>query len=521
MCQAISNFLNNENGITYAVFGLYLLMMISIGLYCFFKTKDVKDYLLGGRNVSSWVTALSAEASDMSGWLLMGVPGVVYMFGPHQTWVVIGLGIGTYLNWKMVGPRLRVYTEKTESLTLASFFCRRFRDPSGCLQIFSAIVTLIFFTIYAASGLVGAGKLFESLFGIDYQLAVIIGCLVLLFYTVLGGYLAVCWTDLIQGALMFFALIIVPAVAFFNIDFQVSSASTFNITQAFSEAYNAIGDVCQQKNISLSFLPPVADGVPAVMAIVAIISMAVWGLGYFGQPHILVRFMSIKSAKQFPSATRIAMTWVSISMIAAVLIGFVAIPIYYGKVTDAQEAEKVFIYMVRDFCNPWIGGVLLSAILAAIMSTIDSQLLAAGSTLTADFYKLIRKKSTTREEMHISRVFVLIICILACIMALNPSKTIFALVTFAWGGFGAAFGPVVLMSLYSKRTSWQSALCGMVAGTAVMLVWYFLGWGSFMYEILPGFAAGLLAINIANIFWPQKDSEVLAEFDQVKAEMVK
>ena len=247
-----------------------------------------------------------------------------------------------------------------------------------------------------------------------------------------------------------------------------------------------------------------------------IVGAIAWGLGYFGQPHILVRFMSIKSVKSLPHTTKIAMIWVTISMVAAVLIGLVAIPIYSGKVTNAQDAEKVFIYLIRDFCNPWIGGLFLSAILAAIMSTIDSQLLAAGSTLTADFYKLIRRQSSVKEEMHVSRIFVLLICIIACLLALNPSKTIFALVTFAWGGFGAAFGPVVLMSLYSRRASWQSALCGMLCGTVVMLLWYLFGLNSFMYEILPGFLAGLLAMAIGNIFWPQRNQEILQEFDSVK-----
>ncbi len=478
---------------TYLTFGLYLVVMLAIGAYFYKKaSKDIDSYLLGGRGLGSWVTALSAQASDMSGWLLMGLPGVVYMMGINQMWVALGLAVGTLLNWLIVAPRLRAYTEKTKSLTLSSFFGRRFRDPSGLLRVLAAIITLLFFTIYAASGLVAAAKLFNSMFQIDYRLAVCIGAGVMLGYTLLGGYLAVCWTDLLQGILMFLALIVVPVAAYNAIP-----------ADAFSAALDARG-------ISFDLLPK-GEGIAPYLAVV---SMAAWGIGYFGQPHIVVRFMSIRSIKLLPKACTIAMIWVVISLTAAVLIGLLAIPMFEGL--GKGDSEKVFIYMISKLFNPWLGGIFLAAIMAAIMSTIDSQLLVSSSTLTEDFYKnVLRKRAGKQELMHVSRFFVLMITIVACVMALNPNETIFSLVTFAWGGFGAAFGPVVLMALYSRNTSWQSALCGMIAGTVVMLTWYASGMSQYLYEILPGFAAGLVTILAANRVFPQKRRPILREFDAV------
>lgn len=479
---------------TYVTFACYLIFMIAVGVYFFFKSKDISDYLLGGRGVGSWVTALSAQASDMSGWLLMGLPGAIYLAGFGEAWVAVGLAVGTFLNWMIVAPRLRVYTEKTNSMTLAAFFSKRFRDPTGYMRVFSAIITLFFFTIYAASGLNATGNLFEEMFGISYTSSVIIGAAVLLVYTFLGGYLAVCWTDLFQGFLMFFALIAVPVIA-------------YNFTGA-----DAVGNAMSAKGLTFSLLPKASN---SAMALMAVFSAAAWGFGYFGQPHILVRFMSIKSVKLLPRTITIAMVWVLFSLAAAVIIGFVAMPLFEGL--DKQNCEKVFIYMVRDsrFFNPWLGGILLAAILAAIMSTIDSQLLVSSTTLTEDFYKFIHVDASQKVLMRMSRIFVLVITFIACGLALMRTETIFSLVKFAWGGFGAAFGPVVLMSLYSRKTSWQSAFTGMILGTAVMLAWYVLGLGRYMYEILPGFVAGIVAIMVMNKFYPQRDQEILREFDEV------
>ncbi len=474
---------------TYTTFGLYLLFMIAVGAFFYKKETNIKEYLLGGRGVGSWVTAMSAQASDMSGWLLMGLPGAVYMGGLIQGWVAIGLTLGTFLNWIFIAPRLRIYTEKTKTLTISSFIGRRFRDPTGVLRIFAAAITLIFFTIYAAAGLVSAGKLFDSMFRIDYRVAVVVGAVVILLYTLMGGYLAVCWTDLFQGLLMFFALVVVPIVAYMNM------------------APGAVTAACEARDISFSLLPE-------TLSVTAIISMAVWGLGYCGQPHILTRFMSIKSFRQLPRATTIAMIWVLISLAAAVAIGYLAIPMYQNL--SEAESEKVFIKMIGELFNPWLGGILLAAILAAIMSTIDSQLLVSSSTLTEDFYKLIiKRKAPARELVNVSRGFVLVITVIACVLALSGNQTIFSLVKFAWGGFGAAFGPVILTALYSRRMTWQAALCGMLCGFTVMLGWYVAGWNKYMYEILPGFAAGLIVILLINRILPQKSEKVLREYDSI------
>ncbi len=474
---------------TYTTFGLYLLFMIAVGAFFYKKETDIKEYLLGGRGVGSWVTAMSAQASDMSGWLLMGLPGAVYMGGLIQGWVAIGLTVGTFLNWILIAPRLRIYTEKTRTLTISSFIGRRFRDPTGILRIFAAAITLIFFTIYAAAGLVSAGKLFDSMFRIDYRVAVLVGAVVILLYTLMGGYLAVCWTDLFQGLLMFFALVVVPIAAYLNLP------------------PGAVTAACEARNISFSLMPE-------SLSFTAIVSMAVWGLGYCGQPHILTRFMSIRSFRQLPRATTIAMIWVLISLAAAVAIGYLAIPMYQNL--SEAESEKVFIKMIGQLFNPWLGGILLAAILAAIMSTIDSQLLVSSSTLTEDFYKrIIKRKAPARELVNVSRAFVLLITVIACVLALSGNQTIFSLVKFAWGGFGAAFGPVILTSLYSRKMTWQAALCGMLCGFTVMLGWYVAGWNKYMYEIFPGFAAGLAAILLINRILPQKSEKVLREYDAV------
>ena len=441
-----------------------------------------------------WVTALSAQASDMSGWLLMGLPGAVFLYGIGQSWIAIGLFIGTVLNWVLVAPRLRNYTEKTNSLTLSSFFENRFKDPTGLLRIISAIITLIFFTIYASSGMAGAGKLFESMFNIPYATAVIGGCFVIVLYTFLGGFLAVCWTDLFQGALMFFSILVVPI-------FAISTQGGFD----------AIHTAAQVKDISMSLF----DSNSGMAGIIAIISTMAWGLGYFGQPHILARFMSIKNVKELSRATVIATVWVFISLIGAIFVGLIGIAMY--KEAPGGDAEKVFIYMISDLFNPWVGGVLLAAMLSAIMSTIDSQLLVSSSALTEDFYqKIIKHDASEKELIWIGRFCVIIISVIAMVLALNPKSSILSLVSYAWGGFGAAFGPIVLMALFSKNTTWKSALAGMITGAVVCVVWKEIGLGSIMYEIVPGFIANFIVILTINKLHPQKDSVILNEFAEIK-----
>jgi sodium/proline symporter len=483
---------------TLITFIAYFILLLSIGFFFYRRSSSIEDYLLGGRGMGSWVTALSAQASDMSGWLLMGLPGAIYLAGTGEVWIAVGLLIGTVLNWMLVSARLRVYTQKTNAITLPCFFEARFRDPTGLLRIVSAIIILIFFAIYASSGLVATGKLFESTFEIPYHAAVVIGGFIIIAYTFLGGFMAVCWTDLLQGALMVMAIVIVPLLTYHK-----------------AGGIDAISAAMEAKDISTGLLPEAGT---LLMALCMIISSMAWGLGYFGQPHILVRFMSIKSVAKLKRSMTIAIVWVLLSLSGAVFVGFIGIALYDG-LTDGEQ-EKVFIYMIRDLFNPWFGGILLAAIFSAIMSTIDSQLLVSSSALSEDFYcKAIKKQASQKEIVLVGRACVIIISVIALVMALDRDNTILGIVSYAWGGFGAAFGPLVLFALFSRRTSWQSALAGMVTGTVVLVLWKQIGLSSEMYEIVPGFVANCLTILLVNLIIGQKDENILKEFDAVVNEM--
>lgn len=440
--------------------------------------------------MGAWVTALSAQASDMSSWLLMGLPGAIYLAGIGNIWIAVGLFVGTVLNWKLVAGRLRIYTQKTNTITLPCFFEARFGDPTGLLRAVSAIIILLFFTIYASAQLVAAGKLFESTFQLRYETAVIMGGSIIIAYTFLGGFLAVCWTDLFQGMLMVLALIVVPVTAC-----------------ADAGGIEAIGKAMTSAQKSL--LP--GGDYPALLII---ISAMAWGLGYFGQPHILARFMSVKSIGKLGESVAIAIVWVILSLGGAIVIGLVGIGMF-ENLTGGEE-EKVFIYMIGKVMHPWLGGIMLAAILSAIMSTVDSQLLVSSSALTEDFYqKAIKKNATEREVVLVGRVCVIIISAIALILAMRPDETIFRIVAYAWGGFGGAFGPLVLFALFSRKTSWQSALAGMITGTVVLVVWKQIGLSSVMYEIVPGFVANCGTILAVNRLTGQIDQKVLAQFDEV------
>jgi len=472
-------------------FIVYFVFLLSVGWFFYKRTASLEDYLIGGRRLGRWVTALSAQASDMSGWLLMGLPGAVLLMGASQSWIAIGLFLGTVVNWLMVAPRLRLHTEKVGAITLPSFFERRFKDPTGSLRILSAVIILFFFTVYASSGLVAAGRLFEAMFGVDYTLAVLIGGLVIVVYTFLGGFLAVSWTDFVQGLLMFFAVVLVPIVAFF------SAGGVTGIREAMAAA-----------EISGSLIPA------GTLPLVGIISTMAWGLGYFGQPHILSRFMGIRSVRDLPSSTVIAVVWVGFSLTFAVFIGLIGIPLFPELTGPASET--VFIEMVRSVFTPWLGGVFLAAILSAIMSTIDSQLLVSSSALTEDLYKRVAGEEISQNLVWMGRLSVVVIAIIALLLAVNPQNTVLGLVSYAWGGFGAAFGPIVIMALLSRRTTWQSALAGMLTGTVVLVVWERLGLGATMYEIVPGFIANFIAMAIANALVKQEDDAILSGFDEVE-----
>jgi sodium/proline symporter len=368
------------------------------------------------------------------------------------------------------------------------------------LRVVSAIVILIFFTIYASSGLVATGKLFESIFGVSYESAVIVGGGIIIMYTFLGGFLAVCWTDLIQGSLMVIALVVVPAIAYFHVG-----------------GSGIISSALSARGISLSLFAGINESNP-LLGVLAIVSASAWGLGYFGQPHILARFMSAKSLLKLKESMVIAIVWVFVSLAGAVIVGLIGISMYDDL--SGGEQEKVFIYMIQDLLGPWLGGVMLAAILSAIMSTIDSQLLVSSSALTEDFYqKAIKKDASEHEVIWVGRICVIIISVIALVLALKPSDTILGIVAYAWGGFGAAFGPLVLFALFSRKTSWQSALAGMVVGTVVLVLWKQLGFDRHMYEIVPGFAANCVTVFLVNILYQQKEQKILGQFDNVVKEI--
>jgi sodium/proline symporter len=423
----------------------------------------------------------------------MGLPGAIYLGGMPEVWMAIGLFIGTALNWKLVSARLRVYTQKTDTITLPCFFEERFGDPTGLLRVVSAIIILIFFTIYASSGLVATGKLFESVFdNVTYRQAVIVGGGIIIAYTFLGVFLAVCWTDLFQGMLMVIAVIVVPAIAYRGLG-----------------GAGAIRQAMVSKEISFSLIPQGKGN-----SVLMIVSAMAWGLGYFGQPHILARFMSAKSVGKLNESMPIAIVWVFLSLAGAVIVGFIGIGMF-NNLAGGDE-EKVFIYMIGRVMHPWVAGVMLAAILSAIMSTIDSQLLVSSSALTEDFYlKAIKKKASGKEIMLVGRICVIIISIIAMILALNPSESILKIVAYAWGGFGAAFGPLVLFALFSRKTTWQAALAGMVTGTVVLVLWKQVGLSKHMYEIIPGFVSNCMTILLANAIIGQKDSMVLRQYEEV------
>ncbi len=461
---------------TLVTFGVYLIFLMGIGIFFYKRTSGVEDYLIGGRGMGSWVTALSAQASDMSGWLLMGLPGAIYLFGINQVWIAIGLLIGTYLNWKFIAKALRRQTEETKTMTISTFLEKKLGDNTGLIRNFSAIVTLVFFTIYSASGLVAAGKLFETMLGIDYKVAVVIGACTIVFYTFMGGYLASCWTDFFQGALMFGAIILVPFMAF--------------------KAGNGMDGLSKALEIRGMAMDVISSNGEKI-GILAILSSMAWGLGYFGQPHILVRFMSIKSVKELDKSRVIAMIWVIISLGGAIAVGLTGISLFATTDMIGGDAERVFIYMIAKLFNPWVGGILLAAILSAIMSTIDSQLLVSSTTLTEDFYKYIKKDATDKELMWVGRLCVVGISIIAVILAMNPGAHVLSLVSYAWAGFGAVFGPAVIVTLYVKGIQWRSVFLGMLTGMFVMLTWKHLGYGAYMYELLPGFIANIVSVFVA------------------------
>ncbi|MDL0079819.1 sodium/proline symporter PutP [Helicobacter zhangjianzhongii] len=467
--------INTEIAITFIA---YSALMLFIGFYFYRKNKSTEDYFLGGRSLGPVVSALSAGASDMSGWLLMGLPGALYVGGLVESYIAIGLSIGALLNWSFVAKRLRIYTSIiANSITIPDYFETRFDDDKHILRIICAIVILVFFTFYVSAGLVGGAKLFESTFGIDYAYALTTGTIIIVAYTFLGGYKAVCWTDMIQGLLMMSALIIVPVVMLTNLG-------------GYDEAMKIVADI-KPKALSMG------EGVSAL----AIISALAWGLGYFGQPHILVRFMSIRSTKDIPTATIVGISWMVISLIGACFIGILGIAYVHKFNLSLQDPEKIFIVMSQLLFNPWIAGILLSAILAAIMSTASSQLLVSSSTLAEDFYRRIFKQDASPQMvMKIGRFGVLLVAVFAFLISTDKDSSILKIVSYAWAGFGASFGSVMLFSLFWSRMTRIGAIAGMITGAVVVIVWQnYIAEYIKLYEIVPGFLAASLAIIIASL----------------------
>lgn len=483
--------MENSFAIT-TTFIAYLIMMLAIGVIAYQRTKNSSDYFLGGRSLGPWPAALSAGASDMSGWLLLGLPGYAFAAGIEAFWLAGGLLVGTWLNWLINAKRLRTYSITTDSLTLPEYLSRRFNDNSKLIQVISAFFILLFFLFYTSSGLVAGGKLFETVFGLDYTTAVIIGTVCVVSYTLFGGFLAVSWTDLVQGLLMAAALMIVPVVA---------------MEGGFSDVSN------QLHNINPELLTLWNDSKGEPLSAIAIISLAAWGLGYFGQPHILARFKAARSNKDLRTARHIAVLWTAFSMAGALLVGVVGLIYVTNSGVSVDDGEKIFMLLVNAMFHPVVAGVLLAAILAAIMSTADSQLLVSSSALAEDFYKQVFKKDASSEEIvMVGRIAVIAISIVALILAMTPDSSVLGLVSYAWAGFGAAFGPALILSLYWSRMNRNGALAGIIIGGVTIVVWKQLSGGWFdVYEIVPGIIFSTIAIISVSLLTGEPEESVKAQ----------
>lgn len=493
-------------------FACYLAVMMLIGLFYYKRTKNTEDYFLGGRKLGGWVAALSAQASDMSGWLLMGLPGAIYAFGTGQIWIAVGLAIGTILNWVFVSSRLRRYTIRANnSLTLPEFFENRYRDKSKVLRVASSLFIMIFFLVYTASGFSAGATLFSTVFNIDYTIALFIGVFVILVYTFLGGFLAVCWTDFIQGFMMIITLMVVPAFAL-----------------GMLGGPGATGELLE--SLGTGFMNPLLDN-GSSLSFVSIFSQLAWGLGYFGMPHILVRFMAIRSEREVKKSRCIAIAWVLISLTASCLLGVIGRAYFMDK--PLGNPESVFIEMIRDiFTNhigiPFIGGLLLCGILAAIMSTADSQLLVTASSISEDVYKgVINKKASDKSMLWVSRITVIVVSAIAFVIALDPNSSVMGLVSNAWAGFGATFGPVILLSLFWKRANFPGAAAGMIAGGLTVVLWDYVKLGgetlaarTGLYSLVPGFALGLILMVAVSLLTKKPSKEIEEDFEAVAAKQV-
>ncbi len=484
----------------YTTFGLYLVIILGIGIYAYRSTQNFDDYILGGRKMGSFVTAMSAGASDMSGWLLMGLPGAIFLSGLSEAWIAVGLTVGAYFNYRIVAGRLRVFTEQySNALTLPEFFAQRFPRQKKALKIISSSIILFFFTIYCASGVVAGAKLFQGLLGLDYSSALWLGALSTILYTFIGGYLAVSWSDTIQASLMIFALLLAPVMVLVNISWE-----EINLALTAKSEITRI---------------PYSNWLHNVSGI-GVISALAWGLGYFGQPHILARFMAADSVAALNRARRIGITWMLFCLTGAVAVGYFGLAYFSAKNIELSNAEAIFIELSKLMFNPWLVGVVLSAILAAIMSTLSAQLLMCSAAITEDFYKgFIRKQASSQELVWVGRLMVIVISIIAISIAQNPDSKVMGLVSYAWAGFGAAFGPIVILSLFNRNISSQAALWGMISGAITVIGWKplmaYLGWNDLaqLYEIIPGFLVCSFIAITSSVFTPVHP-DVSQQFEQ-------
>lgn len=480
-------------------FIVYLAFMIGIGVYFSKKSANMSDYFLGGRGMGSWLTALSAQASDMSSWLLMGLPGAVYLSGAGEAWIAIGLGLGTYLNWLFVAKPLRKYSAVAgDAITIPQYFQNRFNTKSPAIRVVCAVIIFVFFLIYTASSFNAAAKLINTVFGVDYKIGLTIGVIVILAYTIMGGFFAVVWTDFFQGTLMFIALMAVPIIAY---------AAVKTDYAAMMSAHPHFMSLTLGENGTYSWQ--------------YIASNLAWGLGYFGMPHILVRFMAIKNSSMIRKSRIIAIIWVGVTLFAAVMVGAIG-KVYLEKMgmpaLEGAASETIFMVLVQKIAPSFIAGILLCAIVAAIMSTSDSQLLVTASAASNDVYKtVINKNATEKQLLILSRASVLAVSLIAYIIALNPENSVMGLVSYAWAGFGAAFGPAMILSLYWKRMTVSGAMAGMITGGLTVLIWNkYLAESTGIYELLPAFIISAVAVVIVSLVSPAPSEKTMADFENAK-----
>ena len=482
---------------------VYFVAMLSVGFIFFLraKSKTDKDYFLGGRSMGPWVTAMSAQASDMSAWLLMGLPGSILAFGLGQAWIGIGLALGTALNWILIARRLRRFSQAADdSITLPQYLSNRFATKSKALQVVCAVVFLVCFTLYVASAFVAGANVFNSIFAVEKSTAMLIFAAILIVYTFLGGYKAVCWTDFFQGLLMIVAVLAIPIIIALTQNPDYSLLDTAVTSLKSGETYNFVGDLFSAS--------------PAEIA-----SGLAWGLGYFGMPHILVRFMSIEKPSMVKKSATVAIIWVVLALVAVIFLAVMGRAMIGKELFENDNQSMVFIELARKLFPPFVAGILLSAVIAASMSTADSQLLVASSSFTSDIYKpILRKNATDKETLWVGRGVVLVVAVIAYFIASSKAEgaqAIMNLVENAWAGFGSAFGPVVILSVFWRRFTYKGALAGVIAGALTDVLWYiFLSSSTGIYELIPGFAVGMLASVVVTLIDKKPSAEVVAVFDE-------